>query len=70
MQVELDPLDLKPEFQSGTAEERNIDQGISTRDVTFDKLTDRAQAVVRAAGRAVFYAYDRMTYNAVYPPKE
>ena len=70
MQIELDPFDLKPEFTEGGAAEKNFDQAINTRDVTFDKLNDKAQQVVRAAGRAVFYAFDRMTYNAVHPPAE
>lgn len=69
MKVELDPFDLRSEFTRGGAAEKNFDQAINTRDVTFDKLNDKAQQVVRAAGRAVFYAFDRMTYNAVYPPQ-
>jgi hypothetical protein len=66
--VTLDPTDLKPEFQTGSG--YGVDQKISTREVTFEKLNERAQQIVKAAGRAMFYSWDRQTYNAVYPPKE
>jgi len=66
-EVTLDPLDLKPEFLSGG--KGNLDQNISTREVTFDKLNEKAQKIVLAAGRAVFYSWDKQRYNAVYPPK-
>jgi len=67
MEVRLDPLDLRPEFQRKTAE--GIDQGCNTSAVDFDKLSPEAQEVVRITGRAVFYAFDRRTYNAIHPPK-
>lgn len=64
----LDPSDLKPEFQEG--EGPGLNQKISTRDVTFEKLNEKAQKLVEIIGRAVFYAWDRQTYNAVYPPRK
>ncbi len=66
MQIRLDPTDLRPEYQRRSI--NVLDQAISTRDVTFEKLTHEAQAAVRAAGRGVFYSWDGQTYNAVYPP--
>ncbi len=66
MKIKLDPSDLREEYQKGTG--NDLDQACSTRDVTFDHLNDTAQTVVEIAGRAVFYSWDRMTYNAVYPP--
>ena len=53
MNLELDPLDLDPKYQEGTEAERNINQAINTRDVTFDKLNEKAKAAVTAVGRAV-----------------
>ena len=67
MKLELDPIDLSPEYQRGAKGE--VDQACNTREVTFDKLNEQAQTAVRAVGRATFYAWDRRTYNAVYPPK-
>jgi len=67
VKLELDPLDLKPKYQRGTG--GDVDQACSTRDVTFDKLNEKAQAAVSTVGRATFYAWDRQTYNAVSPPK-
>lgn len=67
MKLELDPLDLRSEFQE--KDRRGLDQACNTRDVTFEKLSEAAQVAVRAVGRGVFYAWDRQTYNAVYPPK-
>ena len=63
MKLELDPLDLNPQYRDGKT------QACPTSAVSFAKLTKEAQAAVRAVGRAVFYAWDRETYNAVYPPK-
>jgi len=67
MKLELDPMDLKAEFQRGTG--GDVNQACSTRDVNFDKLNEQAQAAVKVVGRATFYAWDRQTYNAVYPTK-
>ena len=67
MKLELDPLDLKPEYQRGVGSD--IDQACSTRDVTFDKLNEQAQTAVSVVGRGTFYAWDRRTYNSVSPPK-
>ena len=64
MQLFLDPLDLRPEFQEGEA--GDIDQAISTRDVKFHTLNEQAQAAVRIVGRGIFYSWDRQTYNAVF----
>jgi hypothetical protein len=64
MKVEFYPEDLKDKYQMKG--EGGIDQAISTKDVTADKLNDKAQAVLRIVGRAVFYAWDKRTYNAVY----
>lgn len=69
MKLELDPIDLKPEYQTKDSE-GGIDQKCNTRDVVFDKLNEQAQCAVRAVGKAVFHAWDRRTYNAIYPPKE
>ena len=68
MKLELDPLDLKSEHQRQTDGE--VDQACSTRDVSFDKLNEEVQKAVCAVGRATFYAWDRRTYNVVYPPLE
>ncbi|HNY35773.1 MAG TPA: hypothetical protein PLD14_02745 [Candidatus Pacearchaeota archaeon] len=68
MKLELDPSDLSSEYQKGTPQD--VDQNCSTSQVTFDKLNLKAQATVRAAGKAIFFSWDRQTYNAVYPPKE
>ena len=66
MELKLDPSDLAKEFQRG--EGPTLDLAISVRDVTFDKLNEKAQAAVRAVGRGVFYAFDGQTYNAVFSP--
>jgi len=68
MKLELDPNDLSPEYQTGTSQD--VDQKCSTSQVAFDKLNAKAQAAVRATGRAIFFSWDRQTYNAIYPPKE
>ena len=70
MKLTLDPLDLKEEFQRKDAEGTSIDQACNTRDVDFEKLRTEVQEAIRAVGRATFYAWDRQTYNAIYPPKE
>ena len=68
MKIELDPMDLKPKYQenSGTPA---VDQNLSTSQIRFAHLNERAQQVVTAAGCAVFRAWDRLTYNVIYPPK-
>jgi len=66
MNLELDPLDLKPEFQRGTG--GDVDQACSTRDIDFDKLNEKAQAAVKVVGRANFYAWNKH-YHTVYSPK-
>lgn len=68
MKLELDPTDLKPEYQE-KVDDRNIDQAISTMEVNFDKLNAEAQAAVLLARKATFFSWDRQTYNAIYPPK-
>ena len=65
MKLELDPADLKPKWQKGTGNE--VDQACSTREVSFERLNEQAQAAVSAVGQGTFYAWDRKTYNAVYP---
>ncbi len=67
MRLELGPTDLKQEYQVGKP--GDVDQACSTWQVTFDKLNEQAQAAVRVVGGATFYAWDRRTYNAVYPPQ-
>lgn len=67
MKLELDPLDLKPEYQRKTL--HSVDQVCSTREVSFDKLKPQVQTAVRAVGAATFFAWDRKTYNAIYPPQ-
>lgn len=69
MRIELDPGDLLPEYQV-MAGGQSVDQSIPTASVTLDKLSDKAQAIVKLAGRAMYYAWDRQTYNAVYAPDE
>lgn len=64
MKVEFDPSDLKPEYQDGKG-----DQKISTRDVTYNHLNDKARKVLDVVGRAVYSSWDRQTYNAVWSPK-
>ena len=66
MKLELDPGDLKPEFQEKKGD-NGIGQKCNTRDVTFDKLNRTAQVAVEAVGRATFFAWDKQTHNAVYP---
>jgi hypothetical protein len=68
MKLELDPSDLSSEHQEGTPQD--VDQNCSTSQVTFDRLNPGAQAAVRAVGKAIFFSWNRQTYNAVYPPKE
>lgn len=63
MKLELDPLDLRPEFK------KDGDLAIPTSTVTFEKLDSQAQAAVKVVGRATFYTFDRQNYNAVYAPK-
>lgn len=67
MKLELDPLDLKPGWQEKGGE-NGIDQKCNTRDITFEKFPTRVQLAIKAVGRAVFYAWDRKTYNAICPP--
>jgi len=64
MKLLLDPLDLKPEFLD---DDKN--QKCSTRNVTFEKLNEQSQNAVIAVSQAIFYAWDRKTHNAIYPPK-
>ena len=67
MRLTLDPLDLKPEFQ--IRGEHGIDQICNSSEVTFEKLTDPAQAAVRAVGQGLFKAWDGRTYKNILPPK-
>lgn len=66
MKLELDPMDLKPEFQTGKG--YSVDQKISARDIKFDMFKDDIQAAIIAVGGATFYAWDKQTYNAIAPP--
>ena len=66
MDIKFYPEDLKEEYQ--TKGKSGIDQAISTREVAADKLNEKAQAILRIVGRAVFYSWDRKTYNAVHIP--
>ena len=66
MEVKFYPEDLKAEYQTKGA--NGVDQKISTREVTADKLNEKAQAILRIVGRAVFHSWDRKTYNAVHLP--
>ena len=66
MKVTLDPQDLRPEFQTQT--KKGVDQKLSTREITFDMLEEKAQQVVAIAGEALFYSWDRKTYNNILPP--
>ena len=67
-QVTLDPLDLKSEHQKLV--DGRTDQADPTSEVTFAMLDYRAQQLVRAAGYAVFYSWDRLTYRRISAPKE
>ena len=69
MDLTLNPNDLKREFQR-ELDFGNLDQAIQTREVTFDKLNEKAQKAVLAVGRATYYSWSGRTYNAVYAPKE
>lgn len=62
MKLELDPLDLKPKFQE------DGDQAISTREIAFSHLREEAQKAVSMVGWAMFFFFNRETYNAIYPP--
>lgn len=64
MRLLLDPLDLKPEYRKGG------DQAISTFQVSFDKLTAKAQVAVGAVGSATFYSWDHATHQLIAPPEE
>lgn len=66
MKLMLDPADLKPEFRD--EEGKTARPKISTWQVTFDKLSEEAQAAVRAVGRATYCSWDGLTYNSVRPP--
>jgi hypothetical protein len=68
MEIKLDPSDLKPEFQKRTAE--GIDASCPTSAINFEMLTPQAQEVVRIARKAVFYAWDKQTYKALFPVKQ
>jgi hypothetical protein len=67
MKLTLDPLDLDPQYQ--IRDGRNVDQAISTRDITFHHLSPEAQAAVRAVGKATFRSWDGQTYNVIYSDK-
>jgi predicted DNA binding protein len=62
MEIHFYPEDLAEEFKDGTS------AAISARDVDYWKLSPKAQRVLRAAGRATYYDWDR-SYNALYPPR-
>lgn len=68
MRLTLDPQDLAPEHQTKT--HLDIDQACSTSKVHFGMFTPGVQRAITAAGRAVFYAWDRRTHNAIYPTQE
>lgn len=67
MDVTLNPRDLDPKYLRKVGD--NVEMAISISEVTFDKLTPVAQAVVRAAGRATFFSWDRRTHTVVFAPK-
>jgi hypothetical protein len=67
MNLTLDPLDLKPEFQRKV--EGGVDQAIYTENVGFEHLSDQAQTAVRIVGHGTFHDY-HYAWNAIYPPKE
>lgn len=58
MKLTLDRLDLRKEYKD-----------ISCSKTKFGHFSDKAQVAIRTVGRAVFYEYDRSSYNAIYPPK-
>jgi hypothetical protein len=68
MQIEFDPSDLKRKYKNT----EGTDQKINTSEVTGDKLNRKAQKVLKIVRRAGFFAWNRMTYNAVWyiPPKK
>ena len=67
MELTPNPSDLRPEYQRKT--DRGVDQAVNTSQTSFKMFNHQAQAAIRAAGRAVFHAFDGMTYNAIYPSK-
>lgn len=72
MKLELDALDLKIEHQkrSGVLVPGNwvdIDQNISTEEVTFDKLNAHAQTAVLAVGKGIFRSFDNRTQKEIFP---
>lgn len=69
MQLTLDPIDLKPEHQTGL-DTRNINPKISANQTSFDTFPEDVQAAIVAVGGAVYYAWDHMTYNPIMPPKQ
>jgi hypothetical protein len=63
MKIEFDPCDLKKKYQT-----KGGDQTISTHQVSYEHLNAKARKILDITGRAVFWAWDRQTYNAVFPP--
>lgn len=58
MQLELDELDLKPEFRS-----------LPTRAIKFEHFSPQAQSAIKIAGRSLFYrcrGTHLENYNAVW----
>lgn len=58
MNLELYSADLAPEHRKTSAD-----------DVTFDKLSKKAQDAVRVVGQAMYYGRGGNTRKIVYPPK-
>ncbi len=61
MRLELFFSDLRPEHQNPASE-------TAIGKVTFDMLSDAAQAAVRAVGQGLLYTSDHDMYRPIYPP--
>lgn len=68
MEIKLDPSDLKPEFQRKTKD--GVDTSCPTSAVNFEMLTPEAQEVVKIARKAVFHAWDKTNYKAIFPTEQ
>lgn len=69
MKLTLDPVDLKPEFQT-RGEHGYIDQAINTSQVRFEHLDEKAQKAVRVVGRGTFFNWAGDIYNAIDAPTD
>lgn len=59
MRLELDSSDLRSEHAN-----------VPTSAVTYDKLKDNVQEVVRLVGTAIYFTPNRNNHNVVRPPRE